>query len=212
MGDVIGIAAALVVVLLGLAIIVAMALRRQRAIEASGYQKVEGVDDPLADLTRAIFEGDPKEVHRKKDATGESWLVFVDTGSSEDPGCVMLVYPIGHDDWPALVLVHSGRPIPKIFRHLTGGIFEWAEPIEDIEEERLAATGWYAYTEPKQHIPTMLRDRLTRAARLPQSQGLLGIAVRGSFLMVWSEAGEIKGLLAAAPFIRGAVVEGTSQP
>lgn len=210
MGDVIGIAAALIVILLGLAFFVAMALRHQSAIEASGYQKVDGVDDRLVDLTRAIFEGVPKEVHRKKDAKGQSWLVFVDAGSSEDPGCAMLAFPIGHDDWPALVMVHSGRPVPRFFRHLTGGIFEWAEPIDDKEEKRLNRTGWYAYKEPKQDIPTILKDRLTQAARLPQSRGLLGIAVRDSFLVMWSEAGGVKNLLAAAPFVHGAVVDGTN--
>ncbi len=209
MGDVIGIAAAVTVILSGIAFLVAMALRRKRAIEAAGFVEIERVDEVLNELTKVLFEGVPREVHQKQDPSGESWLVFVDTGSSDDSGCVMLVYHIGHDDWPAVVLIRSGRRVPAIFRQLTGGIFKWAVPISDTEMSGLTNTGWFAHKEAKQLIPTILKERLSEAARCPQFQGLLGIAVCNSYLVIWSDAGRLRTLLAKAPLVRASLLSDT---
>lgn len=207
MDGIIGIVAALAVILLGLAFFVSVALRRKRAIEFEGYLEVKTVDASIIELTRALFELSPAEVHRKEDPSGQSWLVSVDSGSSEDSGCMMLVYHVSHDDWPAVVLVRSGRRIPKIFRELTGGIFKWAEPMADTEMNGLAGTGWYAYQEPNREVPSALKERLCKAVQIPRSSRLLGIAMIDSYLTVWSDAERLKTVLATAPLIRAAVLE-----
>lgn len=209
MDNIIAIAGALAVILSGVAVFVVVAQRRTRAIQAAGFVELKTADEALNELTRAIFEATPREVHHKEDAGEQSWLIFADTGSSEDSGCAMLVYRTGHDNWPAVVLVQSGRRIPKMFRQLTGGFFKWAEPMTDREFGRLAGTGWFAYKEPKRDVPPVLIDRLGQAIRIPDAQGLLGVAVRGSYLSIWCETGKLRTLLAAAPLVRATVLERT---
>ena len=70
-----GIVAALAVILLGLGFFAAVALRRKRAIEASGYAEIESADEAIDTLTRTLFELAPAEVHRREDPSGQSWLV-----------------------------------------------------------------------------------------------------------------------------------------
>jgi len=203
----IGIAAALTVILLGLAFLVAVALRRRRAIEMAGYAEVETVDEPLKDLTKALFELAPLEVHRKDDPSDRSWFILVDSGGSEDSGCMILAYPVSHDRWPAVVLVRSGRRVPRIFRNLTGGLFRWSKPMADSEMDGLAGTGWYAYQEPNREVPSVLKERLCEAVKIPRSSGLLGIAVIDSYLAIWSDATRLRTLLATAPLVRGTILD-----
>lgn len=204
-----GIVAALAIILIGLTFFVAVALRRKRTIETQGYVKIEMVDQPIKELTKALFELAPTEIHRKVDSNGKSWLVVVDSGSSEDSGCMMLVYPVSQEGWPGVVLVRSGRRIPKIFRDFTGGIFKWAEPITDTEMNALEGTGWYAYQEPKKDVPLALKKRLCKAVKIPRSSGLLGIALMDSYLAVWSDAERLETILAIAPSVRAAILEPT---
>ena len=209
MDNIIAIAGALAVILSGVAVFVIVAQRRTRAIQAAGFVELKTADEALNELTRAIFDVTPREVHHKEDAGGQSWLVFADTGSSEDSGCAMLVHRTGHDNWPAVILIRSGRRIPKMFRQLTGGFFKWVEPMTDPEFGSLAGTGWFAYKEPKRDVPPALIDRLSRAVRSSDAQGLLGVAVRGSYLSIWSETGKLRTLLATAPLVSAAVLERT---
>lgn len=206
MDNTIGIVGALTVILLGLALFLVVALHRKRAIRANGFVEIETVNEAINELTRKLFELSPAEVHRKEDPIGQTWLVFVDAGQSEDSGCVMLVYHMAHDDWPAVVLVRSGRSIPKIFRDLTGGIFKWAVPMADSEMNGLNGTGWFAYQEPNREVPSAFRVRLCEAVQVPCSSGLLGIAAIGSYLVVWSDAERLKTVLATAPLVRAAVL------
>lgn len=207
MDDIIGIAAALAVILSGVAIFVAVARRRTRVVQEAGFAELKTADKALNELTEAIFEVSPREVHQKQDAGEHSWLIFADTGSSEGPGCAMLVYRTGNDDWPAVILVQSGRRISKMFRQLTGGFFKWAEPVTDPAFDSLTGTGWFAYKEPKRDIPPVLVDRLSHAVKSSDAQGLLGVAVRGPHLSIWCDADKLKTLLAAAPLVRAAVLE-----
>jgi hypothetical protein len=209
--DVIGILGALAVILSGLAVLVAVALRRRRAVEASGYVQTETDDEAMGRLTGALFDLAPREVHRKEDASGRSWLVFVDPGGSEDTGCAMLAYATARDDWPAVVLIRSGRRIPKIFRRLTGGFFEWTRPMAEAEARGLAGTGWFGHREPDAAVPPALTARLCAAVRGPRTRGLLGIAVIPSYLVVWSDAARLGTLLAAAPGVRAAVLDHAGQ-
>lgn len=197
----IGIAGALAVILLGLALFIAIASRRKRAIEAAGYVEVGTADKATIQLTKTLFELSPVEIHRKDEPSGQSTLVFVDSGGSEDSGCAMIAYRLGHD-WPLTVMVRSGRRIPDIFRKLTDGILKQVEPMDDTEAKELIGTGWFAYRAPNKTVPATVRERLFRAARLPRSEGLLGIAVIAPYLAVWSDAGRIKTLLALAPEVR----------
>lgn len=210
MNGTIGIAAALTVILLGLAFLVAVALRRKRAIEMAGYAEVETVDESLKDLTRTLFDLDPKEVHRKEGPRDRSWLILVDSGGSEDSGCMMLAYPVSHDRWPAVVLARSGRRVPRVFRNLTGGFLKWSEPMAGSEMGGLAGTGWYAYQEPNREVPPDLKERLCEAVKTPRASGLLGIAVIDAYLAIWSDAMRLRTLLAAAPLVRGTIL-GQSQ-
>jgi len=130
-------------------------------------------------------------------------------GGSDDSGCMMLVYRTGRDDWPAVILTQSGRRIPKMLRRLTGGFFKWAEPATELEFGSLAGTGWFAYKEPKRNIPPALIEWLNQAIRIPGAKGLLGVAVRGSYLSIWCDAGKLRTLLAVAPLVRAAVLERT---
>lgn len=206
MDGIIGIIAALSVILLGVIFFVAMALRRKRAIESDGYKKIDVVDPSIRSLTTSLFEGSPVEVHRKESPNGLSWLVFVDSGSSDDSGCVMLVYPGSNDDWPTLAIVHSARPIPKIFRDLTGGMFKRLVPTAESEFDGLAGTGWYAYQEADRAIPPALKERMAEAVQIPRSAGLLGIALIDSHLVVWSDASRLRTLLAIAPLVRETIL------
>lgn len=209
MDGITGIVGALALILVGLAFFLAVALRRKRTIETEGYVEIQMVDRTIEELTRALFEFAPAEIHRKVDSNGQSWLVLVDSGSSEDSGCMMLVYPVSREDWPRVVLVRSGRRIPKIFRDLTGGIFKWAEPMTGTEMSVLNGTGWYAYQEPNEEVPSALKQRLCKAVQVPRSSGLLGIALIDSHLAVWSDALRLKTILTMAPLIRAAIVEPT---
>jgi len=206
MDGIVGIIAALSVILLGVVFFVTRALRRKRAIESDGYKKIDVVDPAIGNLTTTLFEGSPVEVHRKESPSGPSWLVFVDSGSSEDSGCVMLVYPRSNDDWPALALVHSARPIPKIFRDLTGGMFKRLAPVAESENDGLTGTGWYAYQEPERPVPPALKERMAEAVQIPRSSGLLGIASIDSHLAVWSDASRLRTLLATAPLVRETIL------
>lgn len=206
MDETIGIFAALGVILLGLAFFVTMALRQHRAIEADGYKKTDAVDLSIKDLTTTLFECSPVEVHRKESPNGQSWLVFVDAGSSEDSRCAMLVYGVSNDELPALALIHSARPIPRIIRNLTGGLFKRLAPAAENESGGLAGTGWYAYQEPDGVFPTALKERLAEVVQIPRSSGLLGIALIDSHLAVWSDASLLRTLLAIAPLVRETIL------
>jgi len=209
MDGITGIVAALAVIIMGLAFFVAMAVRRKRAIEMAGYVEIGPVDESINRLTRALFDLAPSEIHRKAESIGQTWLVLINSGSSEDSGCMMLVYPVSHDNWPAVVLVRSGRRIPKLFRDLTGGIFRWAEPVTDTEMDALERTGWYAYQEPDKEVPMALKERLCKAVTIPSSSGLLGIALIDSHLAVWCETARLRTMLTTAPLVRAAILEPT---
>ena len=207
MVDFFSIAAALFVISMGIAFFAAMALRRTRAIQGSGFVEVSAPDNAINRLTKSLLGETPSEVYHREHAGEQSWLVFADAGSSEGSGSAMLFYRTGHNDWPAVVLVQSGHQIPKMFRQLTGGLFNWAKPIADTEIDSLAGTGWFAYKEPQQDIPPALMERIGRAARTPASQRLLGIAVRDAYLMIWSDAGRVQTLFAVAPLVRAAMLD-----
>jgi hypothetical protein len=207
MDDITGIVSALAVILLGLALFMAVALRRKRTIEAGGYIKVEHADEVIGKLTRKLFEVTAAEVYRREDTNGQSWLVFVDTGSSEGSGCVMLVYQVGHDDWPAVVAIRSGRRIPKIFRWLSGGLFKWAEPMTETEASGFAGTGWFVYKEPNKNVPEDLKRRLCEAARGPHAAELFGIALIDSYFAIWCDTEQVTSLLANAPLVRAAFLK-----
>lgn len=202
-----GIVAALAVILFGLGFFAAVALGRKRAIEAGGYVEIESAGEAIDRLTRTLFELPPAEVHRRDDPSGQSWLVFVEAGSSEDSGCAMIVYPLAQDGWPAVAAIRSGRRIPGIFRWLTGGLFKWAEPLAEAEATGFAGTGWFVYKEANKGLPEALKERLCKAVRGPCARGLLGIAVIGSRLAVWSDAARLKPLLANAPLVRAAFLK-----
>jgi hypothetical protein len=201
-----GIVVALAVIFSGVAFFITIARSRQRAVEKEGFEETATQDAFLKELTHRLFELAPTEVHRREEPGGQSWLVFVDAGDSENAGCVMTVYRTSFHDLPAVALIQSGRPIPKFFRRLTGGIFKWAEPLADAEMKSLEGTGWYPYREPGGEIPPSLKERLCEAAQLPASSGLLGIAMIDSCLAIWSDAERLKSLLAAAPSIRTALL------
>jgi hypothetical protein len=204
LGDIIGIAGAVAVILAGLGVFVAMALRRKRAIDAGGYVEIERAEDAIAEVTGTLFDLAPAEVHRKEGPSGPSWLVFVDTGDSESSGCAMLVYRVGHDDWPAVAVVRSGRRIPGVLRRLSGGFLARAEPMAGPEAGGFAGTGWFAYQAPGKEVPEALKARLFEAARPLRADGLLGIAVIQSHLAVWSDADRLQTLLAKAPLVHAA--------
>jgi hypothetical protein len=206
MSDLFGIVAALAVIFSGVAFFITIARRRQRAVEKAGFKETAAQDAFLKELTHRLFELAPTEVHRREEPGGKSWLLFVDAGGSENAGCVMAVYRTSFHGLPAVALSRSGRPIPKFFRRLTGGIFKWAEPLADAEMKPLGGTGWYPYREPKGEIPSSLKKRLCEAAQLPGSAGLLGIALIDSHLAIWSDAERLKSLLAVAPSIRKALL------
>lgn len=205
MDDAFGIAAALAVILSGLALFVVVALRKKAAIEKDGFLQTETADEALSSLARSLFDAAPVETHEKEDPSGQSWLAFLDAGSSEGAGCAMLVYPIRGWNGLSLVLIHSGRRIPRIFRRLESGLLSWSVPLEDSETSDLKGTGWFAYKAPNQDVPSSFRERVFSAVRLPRSKGLLGIAVIDTYLAVWTDADRIKTLLGTAPLVRSAI-------
>lgn len=200
-----GIIAAVAVILLGIAFFIAVAARRRRAIESSGYARVATPDQSVVDLVAALFDATPAEAYRRDEPGGPTWLVFVDTGSSEGSGCVLIAYPAEPGDGPAAVLMRSGRRIPGFLRRLQGGLFKWTEPLDDAEAGGLSGTGWFAYKQRDRDIPPSLKDRLFGAVRLPQASALLGIAALDSHLAIWADDGKIKRLLTAAPRVRSAI-------
>jgi len=200
--SILGIVSALAVILLGLMLLVVIVLRRRRAIEASGYREDGRASSDLDDLCRRLFECVPAEVNVKQEPDGKSWLIYLDVGASEDSGCVMLVYRAAGLDWPAVAMVRSGRQIPKIFRQFTGGIFTWAEPIKESETEGLHGTGWFGYMEPIVTAPSNLLDALSKAARITNTEGLLGIAYIAPYLAIWTDTDRVGTLLSIGPPVR----------
>ena len=205
MDDAFGIAAALAVILSGLAFFVVVGFRRKNAIEKDGFLQTETADEALVSLARSLFDAAPTETHEKEDLSGQSWLAFLDAGSSEGSGCAMLVYPMRGWDGLSLVLIRSGRRIPRILRRLEGGLFNWSVPLEDSETRDLEGTGWFAYKAPNQEVPSSFKERMFSAVRVPRSKGLLGIAVIDRYLAVWTDSGRIKTLLETAPLVRSAI-------
>jgi hypothetical protein len=206
--NVVAIVSALGVILLGVALFVAVALHRKRAIETSGYEKIDTADSAIVALTVSLFDTEPTEIHQRKDPNGQSWLVFVDTGDSESSGCVMVVSRAERDAGSSAVLLRSGRRIPKFFRKLEGGVLAWTEPMDDAEASDLAGTGWFAYKGSSQDLSPSFKKRLFSVVRIPQSKALLGIAVVDPYLVIWSDAARIKSLLVAAPLVRTALQQG----
>ena len=163
MDSLVGIASALALIGLGLFVMVGILLRRRRIIETYGYEEDERENIDLNKLCLRLFDHAAEEINVREEPDGQSWLVHMDVGGSDDPGCVMLVYPIAGLNCPAMAIVQSGRQIPKIFRRLTGGVFSWAEPLEEAQTQGLDGTGWFAYVEPNATVPSSVLDKFSEA-------------------------------------------------
>lgn len=203
-----GIAAAFSVIGLGVVAMVVYALRQQRAIERDGFTQMETLDNAIADATVSLFGKAPTEIQQKDDSGGPSWLVFVGGGASEDAGCAMRLYDMGEESPSPVIMIRSGRRIPDFLRRLQDGMIARAEPLDDAEADSPMGPGWFIYGESDAKVPPPLIERLSRISRHRRAVGLLGVALTGPYLAVWTDAQRIRSLLAAAPVVRSAFGHG----
>ena len=205
-----GIAGALVLITSVLAILMAVGQRRWRAIKLAGYTEVEIANPVLKVLTETLFALSPREIHRNDKGGGKSWLVFIDTRDSESPDLAMLAYRLNRDYRPKVVLIQSGRRIPKFVRRLEGGMFKWAEPTSVSELTGLTGSGRFAFKELGLDIPSAVKEFFTAVVQIPHPSRLYGVAVAEQYLVVWTDAWRVGSLLATAPLVRKAFPAATS--
>lgn len=197
MSGVTGILGGLALILAIATLFIATVLGKKRAIEEAGYQPVETPDQGIELVTRRLFDQDPREVYRRNEIDGQSWLVRINA-VSDDLGCSVVVYPFAQNEWPEVALTRNATNAPEMLRTLAGGFISLLDPIPEADAAAIASTGWKALGERGKKVPKPLADWLYGLTRLPGARRLVGIAICGPYLVAWTDSVRVNALLKVA--------------
>jgi hypothetical protein len=194
-----------------LAFVIVLGVRRMRAIASAGFQVCEKSDQQIVRLMQAVFELQPRQVYRKRQADALERLVELHAKGTEDPDPTVLVYPLQTSELPEIALLRSYRSIPAVFRRLSGGLVGRLRPASETEIASPKGTKWFVYRDPDDLPPKAVTTALCESATLPEGRGLYGIALTGGCLIIWTDR-SVRSLLAAGPKIHARLLKALSKP
>lgn len=195
MSNVTVILATLALVLAVATLFIAAMMHRKRAIEEAGYRRVDVADDRIAATARTIFGREPSEVYARDERDGESWLLFLRTADKGRPNCVMLVRSFKGKEWPSLALVKTGGKADDFIAGMQ------AMDLADLKGD------WRVYREAGRDLPAPLAAWLPRLVQQGGLNRLHGIALRGPYLMAWTDPRRINVLIAAGAKLAARMAE-----
>ena len=193
-----------------LAFVIVLGVRRMRAIASAGFQVCEKSDQQIVRLMQAVFELQPRQVYRKRQADALERLVELHAKGTEDPDLTVLVYPLQTSELPEIALLRSYRSIPSALLRLSGGLFGRLRPATETEITLPKGTNWFVYRDPDALPPNAVTTALCESTTLPEERGLYGIALTSGYLIIWTDR-SVSSLLAAGPKIHARLLNALSK-
>ena len=159
------------------------------------------------DIAQACIDVVGAAPHRgfKRGGRESGWLLEVGGGIGS-PGFYVLVRPVSGAAWPELAAFRAGLEMPRFMTQSEGGFFARLQPLKAPQFEEAFAADWQAYSHPASEPVSDLVQRMGRASRIEGASKILAIAVRGDYLVLWSDSLNLRPMLQAVPGILDALV------